>query len=123
MRTRFGTVKMKAPSLVEALIHPEEIMFRVIYRWQVEPEDFEEFKNIWRATTNTIHESVPGALGSFMLRACEKDSEILTIAKWESKESWKVFWGANNPKEMEAMRKLGNRISIEIYDEIEDRTR
>lgn len=28
-----------------------------------------------------------------------------------------------NPKEMEAMRKLGKRISVEAFEEVEDRTR
>ncbi len=98
-------------------------MIRVIYRWKVEPENFEAFKEIWRATTNRIHESVPGALGSFMLRACESESDIWTVAKWDSIESWEKFWGNTNPEEMEEMRKLGKRISVQAYDEIEDHTR
>ena len=97
-------------------------MIRVIYRWQVELENFEEFKRVWSVTTNQIHESVPGALGSFMLQACESKSEVLTVAKWDSIESWKKFWGNKNPKEMEEMQMLGKRISVEIYDEIEDYT-
>jgi heme-degrading monooxygenase HmoA len=95
----------------------------VIYRWKVAPEDFEEFKKNWRATTNQIHASVPGALGSFMLRGQENASEVLTIAKWESFESWEQFWGNTNPEEMGDMRKLGKRISVEVYSEIEDHTR
>lgn len=98
-------------------------MIRVIYRWHVEPENFEAFKSVWSATTNRIHESVAGALGSFMLRACERDSEILTVAKWESLASWESFWGNQNPQEMEEMRKLGTRISADVYDEIGDFTR
>jgi len=62
-------------------------MIRVIYRWEVHPEDFEDFKRVWSATTNKIHETVPGALGSFMLRASDRDSEVPTVAKWESTES------------------------------------
>ncbi len=98
-------------------------MIRVIYRWQVEPENFDAFKKAWSATTNQIHESVPGALGSFMLRSCENGSEVLTVAKWDSMESWKKFWRSSNPKEMEEMRKLGKRISVDADDEIEDYTR
>lgn len=98
-------------------------MIRVIYRWQVEPDNFEEFKRTWSVTTHRIHESVPGALGSFLLRACESESEVLTVAKWDSLEDWKNFWGNKNPKEMEGMRKLGKRVSVEVYDEIEDYTR
>ncbi len=97
-------------------------MVRVVYRWHVAPENFEEFKKIWSTTTNRIHESVFGALGSFMLRSFENETEVITIAKWDSLESWKNFWGNENPKEMEAMRKLGKRISAEALEEIEDHT-
>ena len=98
-------------------------MVRVIYRWQVDPENFNEFKDIWSKTTNRIHASVDGAQGSFFLFSFENDTEVLTIAKWDSLESWKSFWGNENPKEMEAMRKLGKRISAEVFEEIGDFTR
>ena len=98
-------------------------MVRVIYRWKVKPQNFNEFKNIWSNTTNRIHDSVAGAQGSFMLKSLENETEVLTIAKWDSLESWKTFWGNENPKEMEAMRKLGKRISAEVFEEIEDFTR
>ncbi len=98
-------------------------MIRVIYHWKVEPENFEKFRETWRAATNQIHASVPGALGSFMLKGHESESEVLTVAKWESFESWEKFWGNTNPEEMDDMRKLGKRISVEAYSEIEDHTR
>ncbi len=98
-------------------------MVRVIYRWQVNPKNFEEFKKIWSVTTNRIHESVAGAQGSFMLKSFENETEVLTIAKWDSLESWKDFWGKANPKEMETMRKLAKRISADVFEEIEDFTR
>ncbi|WP_286220582.1 antibiotic biosynthesis monooxygenase family protein [Marinobacter apostichopi] len=98
-------------------------MIRVIYRWRVSSENFEAFKVAWRHTTNQIHEQVPGALGSFMLKASEAEEEILTIAKWESLEAWQAFWGAQNPEQMEGMRKLGTQLSVQAYDEIEDFTR
>jgi heme-degrading monooxygenase HmoA len=72
-------------------------VIRVIYRWQIEPENFDEFRRAWSATTNQIHEPVPGALGSFMLRACEDGSEVLTVAKWDSIASWKKFLGRYKP--------------------------
>ena len=67
--------------------------------------------------------TVPGAKGSFMRRACEDTSEVLTVAKWDSLESWKSFWGSSNPEEMEKMRALGEPISAEAYEEIDDYTR
>ena len=98
-------------------------MVRVIYRWQVAPQNFEQFRDTWRATTNHIHEAVPGAKGSFMLRSGEDPSVVLTVAKWDSLESWKDFWGTSNPEAMTAMKKLGNRISVEAFEEVEDHTR
>ena len=98
-------------------------MVRVIYRWQVEPRDFEQFKKAWRRTTNGIHETVAGAQGSFMLRSCEDSSEVITVAKWDSLASWKHFFADSNPKQMTAMTKLGKRISVEAFEEIEDHTR
>lgn len=52
-------------------------MIRVIYKWRVEEEDFIAFKEIWTRTTNSIHEAVPGALGSFLLRSPEDKTEVL----------------------------------------------
>ncbi|WP_415891946.1 antibiotic biosynthesis monooxygenase family protein [Neptuniibacter sp. PT8_73] len=98
-------------------------MVRVVYRWQVPEENFEEFKAIWTNTTNHIHETVEGALGSFMLKSVENEDEVITIAKWDSLASWKNFWGNENPEQMQKMRTLGKRISADAYEEIEDYTR
>ena len=98
-------------------------MVRVIYRWQVKAENFEEFKKIWSVTTNHIHASVAGAQGSFMIRSFENETDVLTVAKWDSMDSWQSFWGNENPESMEAMRKLGKRISVDVFEEIEDYTR
>ena len=98
-------------------------MVRVVYRWQVAPENFEAFKETWRITTNRIHETVPGARGSFMLRSFHSESEVVTVAKWDSLDSWQNFWGNSNPKEMDVMNRLGKRFSVETFEEIEDHTR
>jgi heme-degrading monooxygenase HmoA len=66
---------------------------------------------------------VPGALGSFMLRSPEDKTEVITVAKWASMDSWRAFWGADNPLEMVEIRKVGERISVTVYDEIDDFTR
>ena len=98
-------------------------MIRVVYRWQVEPKDFEAFRETWRTTTNRIHETVPGALGSFMLRSFENEAEVITVARWESRQAWEQFWGNQDPEAMQAMRVLGERLSAEAFEEIEDHTR
>ncbi|SFM76229.1 antibiotic biosynthesis monooxygenase family protein [Marinobacter zhejiangensis] len=98
-------------------------MIRVVYRWKVQDAQFAEFQKVWSRTTNTIHETVPGALGSFMLRSPDDQTDVMTVAKWESMAHWKAFWGAANPQQMADMRALGERISATVYDEIDDFTR
>lgn len=98
-------------------------MIRVIYRWQVEAENMSQFRREWSIATNKIHDTVPGALGSFMLQDSERPNQILTIAKWDSKASWQAFWDMQNPPEMEKMRELGKYLSATAYDEIDDFTR
>ncbi|MGS2743749.1 antibiotic biosynthesis monooxygenase family protein [Halomonas sp. LS-001] len=98
-------------------------MIRVVYCWRVQEPDFASFQQVWERTTNSIHETVPGALGSFMLRSPEDKTEVITVAKWDSIESWEAFWGAENPSEMANMCKIGERISATVYDEIGDYTR
>ncbi|WP_245726058.1 antibiotic biosynthesis monooxygenase family protein [Marinobacter mobilis] len=71
-------------------------MIRVVYRWKVQEARFAEFQTVWSRTTNTIHETVPGALGSFMLRSPDDKTEVMTVAKWESMAHWTAFWGAEN---------------------------
>jgi len=98
-------------------------MFRVVYTWQVEPEDFEAFRDEWRITTNRIHETIKGARGSFMIRSVDNPSEVVTIAKWDSLEEWQTFWGNSNPEQMQTMKSLGKRVSVEAFEEIEDYTK
>ncbi len=98
-------------------------MVRVVYRWQVVPQDFDSFIEAWRKTTNQIHETVAGAHGSFLLKSIDNQSEIVTIAKWDSLESWENFWGNSNPKEMEGLGMIGKRISVDVFEEVEDHTR
>ncbi|TOO54754.1 antibiotic biosynthesis monooxygenase, partial [Vibrio parahaemolyticus] len=57
-------------------------MFRVVYEWHVPVEQMDEFQNIWRSATESIHHSVEGALGSVMLRSYDTPEKVLTIAKW-----------------------------------------
>ncbi|TOK95278.1 antibiotic biosynthesis monooxygenase, partial [Vibrio parahaemolyticus] len=55
-------------------------MFRVVYEWHVPVEKMDEFQNVWRSATESIHHSVEGALGSFMLRSYDTPEKVLTIA-------------------------------------------
>jgi len=98
-------------------------MIRIIYSWQVETKNLEKFKEVWKLTTNKIHENVVGAKGSFMITEHKNPNKILTIARWDTLKDWEAFWGAKNPKEMSGMHELGKRISVEIYDEFDDYTK
>ncbi|EJC6857356.1 antibiotic biosynthesis monooxygenase family protein [Vibrio parahaemolyticus] len=98
-------------------------MFRVVYEWHVPVEKMDEFQNVWRLATESIHHSVEGALGSFMLRSYDTPEKVLTIAKWNTREDWELFWGNRNPEKMQQMRKIAKHVSVEAFDEIEDRTK
>ncbi|MEO0425124.1 MAG: antibiotic biosynthesis monooxygenase [Pseudomonadota bacterium] len=98
-------------------------MVRVVYRWRVAPEHYDAFLATWRATTNRIHDTVPGALGSFMMRSSADGCDVLTIARWTSREAWERFWGDERPPQMQRMGALAHRVSVEVFEEIEDHTR
>nr|WP_298996192.1 antibiotic biosynthesis monooxygenase [uncultured Allomuricauda sp.] len=98
-------------------------MIRIIYTWSVEPEKLNLFIETWKKTTNTIHEQVKGARGSFMIQNDNDTKEIKTVARWDSLEDWKNFWKGNNKTKMESMHKLGHRVSVDIFKEIDDFTR
>ncbi|KJY89707.1 antibiotic biosynthesis monooxygenase [Vibrio neptunius] len=98
-------------------------MFRVIYEWRVAAEKMTEFQLAWQAVTDTIHETVPGALGSALYRSTQTPDKVLTIAKWHTRQDWEAFWGQSDPESMRPMRQLGERVGVETFDEVEDRTR
>lgn len=98
-------------------------MIRIIYSWRVEPEQLELFIETWKRTTNKIHEEVAGARGSFMLQNDQDTSAIKTIARWDSLHDWKQFWQDNNHSQMQSMHELGERISVEIFREVDDFTK
>ncbi len=97
-------------------------MIRVFYRWEVKPENFKTFKDVWRTTTINIHNMVDGAHGSVLMVDAEHRSTVITMAKWDSIDVWKEFWGNSNPQEMYKMNQLAKRVSVEVFEEIEDQT-
>ena len=98
-------------------------MIRIIYSWKVAPANTARFIETWRKTTNKIHEEVKGARGSFLLQGDQDPGEIKTIARWDSLDDWKRFWQNSNPSQMLSMRDLGERVSVEIFREVDDFTR
>ena len=98
-------------------------MIRIIYSWKVEPENLDLFIETWKKTTNKIHEEVKGARGSFMLQNDKDSTAIKTIARWDTLNDWKNFWNDSDPSQMHTMRDLGERVSVEIFREVDDFTR
>ncbi|MEM9545177.1 MAG: antibiotic biosynthesis monooxygenase [Bacteroidota bacterium] len=98
-------------------------MIRIIYSWKVEPENLELFIDTWKKTTNKIHEEIKGARGSFMLQDENDTKNIKTIARWDSLDDWERFWNDSKPRQMSTMHDLGERISVEIFNEVDDFTR
>ena len=98
-------------------------MIRIIYSWKVKPENLAIFIETWKRTTNKIHEEVKGARGSFMLQDNKDATAIKTIARWDTLDDWKQFWQDSNPSQMLSMRDLGERISVEVFREVDDFTR
>ena len=98
-------------------------MIRIIYSWEVKPENLALFIETWKRTTNRIHKEVKGARGSFMLQDNKDTTAIKTIARWDTLDDWKQFWEDSNPSQMLSMRDLGERTSVEIFREVDDFTR
>ncbi len=98
-------------------------MIRIIYSWKVEPDNLKLFIETWEKTTNQIHREVAGARGSFMLQSKENPQEIKTVARWDSLEAWNTFWQGSTTNHMKIMHELGERISVEVFKEIDDFTK
>lgn len=98
-------------------------MTRIIYSWNVPLENLELFIETWKKTTNKIHEEVQGARGSFMIQNEEDPTLIKTIARWDSLDDWKQFWQDSKPSQMSSMHDLGERVSVEIFREVDDFTK
>ena len=96
---------------------------RVIYRWHVEKENFPEFKRLWQSATYKVSEKDIGSYGSFLLRSNCDEREVIIIEKWKSISAWKRFEGKLELKETIKASALGDCISVEAYEEIEDHTK
>lgn len=93
-------------------------MIRVIYEWQVQPENLEAFSEAWQQTTTLVREVYPGAHGSSLLKDSKDVNTVLTVARWNSEDDWRNFWSSDNPPEVTQMSKLARLKNIKIYEEI-----
>ena len=57
-----------------------------------------------------------------MLQGEAKSQVIKTIARWDSLQHWQNFWHDERPTQMESMHDLGERVSVEVFKEIDDFT-
>lgn len=98
-------------------------MIRIIYRWRLKAEtELDGFQLAWTSATTAIREITPGARGSFLLQSLNDPTELLTIARWDCLDGWKIFWENPDRSEMSEMYLYAERISEEAYHEMEDHT-
>ena len=97
-------------------------MIRVIYKWCLKSGDEKKFRAAWEKATTAIRESTPGARGSFLLRSHEDSKVLLTVARWDKLEDWQLFWENADHSEMHEMHVHAERLSEEVFYEIEDHT-
>jgi len=98
-------------------------MIRIIYRWRLKAETgLENFQIAWAKATTAIREDTTGARGSFLLQGLNDPKEVLTIARWDRLDDWKLFWADPDRSEMSEMYLYAERLSEEAYLEIEDYT-
>lgn len=70
--------------------------FAVIYRWSVEPEHEDYFRDRWRAGTLRL-KSEFGALGSCLTRA--ENGDFVAFARWPSEAARERAFAAIQPLE------------------------
>ncbi len=66
---------------------------RVIYRWRVERQRWDDFAAWWHEGTLRIRASHPGALGSTLCQPAQDDEHLVGIARWKSEDDLVRFWG------------------------------
>jgi hypothetical protein len=91
-------------------------MIRVIYRWTVKPGNEAEFIHHWDAGTRKIQSGCKGAMGSILVRSRSNRDIFNGIARWESKEAWKIA----QPQIMNMGLEGPMPETIEFFDEIAD---
>ncbi len=97
-------------------------MIRVVYRWRVQKSDESNFRTAWAKATTSIRESTLGARGSVLLQSQQDPTEFVTIARWDKLKDWQTFWKDSTRTEMQRMHSLAERLSVDVYEEIEDHT-
>ncbi len=97
-------------------------MIRVIYKWRVEKPAEQAFRVAWAKATADIRKSTIGARGSFLLQSRKDSAQFVTIARWDSLEDWQSYWSDSTRAEMQEMHAVAERLSVDVFDEIEDYT-
>jgi Antibiotic biosynthesis monooxygenase len=91
-------------------------MIRVMYRWTVKPGNEAEFTRHWDTGTREIQSKCKGAMGSILVRSRKSPELFFGIARWESREAWKIA----QPQIMNMGLQGPMPETIEFYDEIAD---
>lgn len=97
-------------------------MVRILYRWHVEPANQRRFSAAWKQATTHIRETTQGARGSVLLHNQDDPNLFITLARWDKLSDWQAFWEKGSHTNMDTMHALGTRLSVEVWNEVDDET-
>ena len=103
------------------LIFFKIMVFGVIYRWRVSPENAQEFVRNWEQGTSETYR-IRGSLGSSLHGL--PDGSYLAYARWPNRESWQRMRDETRTQNRNPLGELvGEPIEMElISDLLEDET-
>ena len=58
-----------------------------------------------------------------MIQNDKDPTEVKTVARWDSVKDWQKFWNEGRHQQMQSMHELVERVSVEVYTEIDDFTK
>jgi heme-degrading monooxygenase HmoA len=93
-------------------------MIRVLYRWRVDPDRYEEFARWWHEGTLRIRSVQPGAMGSTLCRPMPPTDRVAAIARWRSLEDLERFWQSPGGAGFE----WAELEEVEVVDEVDHLT-
>lgn len=97
-------------------------MIRVVYRWKVDKENREAFREAWEGVTTRIRRETEGARGRVFLESCQDAEEVITIAHWDKYEQWQAFIDNAPAEQMRKMHELANLVSKQAFRQTGDHT-
>jgi heme-degrading monooxygenase HmoA len=93
-------------------------VLRVLYHWNVEPQDAREFGEAWAEVTLAMRRTHPGARGSALMQSRSDERLFVAMAEWTSLAEWQATRGATPaaPAAEERMKKSGRFVRFELLE-------